>query len=124
MAVTGVITLSDGSANVAPEAVISAVLVLTNDGAAVNLVGFVPTAVTPAGGTAQTGSVALSDMRPSLPQVVPASSTLTVTFDVVAHAPKKAGPSTLTYGIGATCRLSDGSIIYATPDTLTVAAPA
>lgn len=125
MAVTGVITLNDGSASVAPRHVTSAALVFSSDGAAATVLSVVPSITSPAGASSRAVAADAGSVRPSLPGTVPASGggSLTLTFDVIAYAPGRGGPTSLTYSVGATVKLSDGTTIEATPDTLTVAAP-
>ncbi len=128
MAITAAITITDSTLDPAQPA--TATCTITNSGAtAVNVLSVVPYAV-PTTGSVQTISMALGvpPLGPGMTVAVAGSSgTLAVPFGVVAHAPQSGAglgnPTRSTIDIGATVSTSDGSVVAATVQTVTVTAP-
>lgn len=129
MAISATIALSSSTSLSTQK--VTATITVTNSGAADVLVSAVAPKAVPSGLTTQ--SIALSlgvcPIGGAFNSTVAASSTLKLSFPVVAHAPITPSPGTLTnptsqaYSIGALIYTSDGSITDATPSTLTVTEP-
>ena len=121
MAITAVVTLTDDSV-VAEMATTATVEISNSGGSDVTVLGLAPSA-SPSGATEGSVSVALGEALngPGQNVTVPASGALSLSFSVVAHAPKVT-PASFAYDIGAVVRTSDGATTYATADALTVSA--
>lgn len=130
MALTATITTSPASTAVTEQKV-TAILVVTNGSAfPVNLTSVQGYAIPTSAGASNYNSgvsVGVVSFGPNSNAVVPASSTLTLTFDLKFHGPSTAsstneyvGTGSNTYSISATCYGSDGSVFAPTATTLTV----
>lgn len=121
MAMTASITLNPSSATVGKP--VSAILTISNSGAAaVNVINIsplvYPTSGSPATSTASAVSVGDLPLGPNTIISVPASGSLSFTFVCSFFAPS--GSS--TYSVGANCYTSDGASFVPTPATISITA--
>lgn len=130
MATTAAIVMS--AATIKSGQLSTATCTLTNGGAtAVNVLWMKPK-VCPTGETQQSVSAAVGIPPiggPWVTEVAGSNGTLAISFSVTAFAPFSsydvaAQQSQYVYDVGATIGMSDGSIVEATPATLTVDYPA
>lgn len=124
MAMTATITTSPST--VVTEQKCTAILVVSNSSAyPVNLTGVIGNSLI-TGGTAPTYnsgvSIGVVNFGPNAVVTVPASGSLTLTFDLKFHGPSTGYLSTgaNTYSVSALCYSDDGSVFAPTAATVTV----
>lgn len=124
MAITAAVTLNDTTVQAA--VLVAATLTVSNGNATAALVTGISPKVTPSGGTSRAVNVAVgpSPWGAAFPQSVAASGTQAFAFAVTPNSPTYgnglAQPQSRAYSVGATVYFKDGSIVEATPETLTV----